>query len=258
MSTREADSDEVINEQSELPTLPVEAVPPTAFRTWSDALEQVAKDRTTQGLPPNITDPVVLRQIAHLLGLTVDRAEPVGIEPAALPRLRPKRKQSPPAVRTPIVPSDDFGQEPESRPALWKINYRAGHVWVSPEIRAYGVPVRQSKQPGYTLRVDEVVHVHPSAHIESLWMSRSQVQRCAHGEPDYVSRLLGSCRRHRFISLHTYSCVEAGEDMNGALEHKPAAPDIINIRRKGRPVLDDSIVLAAATCSALRRSHFDA
>ncbi len=61
---------------------------PVAFKNWGEALTQVARDRQAQGLPPIITDALILRQAARLLGLSVDGSQSTGVEPTTSVRGR--------------------------------------------------------------------------------------------------------------------------------------------------------------------------
>ncbi len=71
-------------------------------------------------------------------------------------------------------PSFDLGAQPELRPAAAEIDHRTRHVLVAGLVLAHGVAVRQPKNRGDSLRIDEVINVDFASHTSDRTHLRRQ------------------------------------------------------------------------------------
>jgi hypothetical protein len=78
----------------------------------------------------------------------------------------------------PGVPSLDFRSQPEARPATTKINDWARHIGIPVKVLAHSVAVREPKDPGDVVRVDQIVDEHAASHASSLHVTAVEAYAC--------------------------------------------------------------------------------
>jgi hypothetical protein len=76
------------------------------------------------------------------------------------------------------VPSLDLGSQPQTRSTTAEIEDWTWHVGVPVQVLADGIPMRETKDAGYIVCVNQIIEEHPTDHGASLHLIADAAYTC--------------------------------------------------------------------------------